>query len=71
MTLYLWLRLVLGQLLRYGEEYQLRLGRLMALGIADCYEQSAIPAPISAQLQPNRSIVFVVEGGPGCAWADC
>ena len=70
MTLYLWLRLVLGQLLRYGEEYQLRLGRLMALGIADCHKQSATPAPIPAQLQPNRSMVLVMEGRADRAWAD-
>ena len=33
--------------------------------------QSATSVPISAQLQPNQLIVFVVEGWPDRAWADC
>ena len=71
MTLYLELRLILGQLLRGGEEYRLRLGRLLALGRVDCSRQSDVSVPISAQLQPNRLVVLVMEGWPGCAWADC
>ena len=71
MTLYLELRLVLGQLLQDGELYRLRLGRLLALGRVDCSGQSAVPVPISAQLLPSRLAVLELEGWAGCAWADC
>ena len=71
MTLSLDLRLILSQLLQDGELYRLRLGRLLAIVRVDCSGQSAVSVPISAQLQPNRSIVLVMEGWAGCAWADC
>ena len=71
MTLYLLLRVTLGQLSPADDVYRLRLGRLLALGMVDYSRQSAMSVPISAQLQPNRLIVLVMEGWPGCAWADC
>ena len=61
----------LGSLYPDGDVYRLRLGRLLALGRVDCSGQSAVPVPISAQLQPSRLIVLVMEGWPGFAWADC
>ena len=71
MTSYLLLRLILGQLPQDGESHRLHLGRLLALGRVDCSRQSAVSMPLSAQLQPNRLIDLVMEGWPGCAWADC
>ena len=61
MTSYLLLRLILGQLLPYGELYRLRLGRLLALGRVDCSGQSAMPVPISAQLQPSRLTTLAMK----------
>ena len=71
MTLYLELRLVLGQLLQDGEEYRLRLGRLLALGMFDC---SRSTGHVSAHLGPAaaQSIDHLaIEGWPNRAWADC
>ena len=71
MTLYQELRLVPSQLLEVV--------RITDCAWADCWlsawpialGQSATSVPISAQLQPNQLIVFVVEGWPDRAWADC
>ena len=70
MASYLHLRVTLGQLSSEGELCRLRLGRLVALGRVDCSRQSAVPVPISAQLQPSRLTILVMEGWPGCTWAD-
>src|ERR1041385_907098 len=56
---------------RGSRSYRLRLGRLVVLGRVDCSGQSAVPMPISAQLQANRIIVLVMKGWAGCAWAVC
>ena len=71
MTLYQELRLLLCQLFE--------IVRSTDCAWADCWlsarsivlGQSAMPVPISAQLQPNRLNVFVMEGWPDRAWADC
>ena len=38
---------------------RLLLGRLLAMGTAGCFLQSAVHLPNSAQLQPNRPILFL------------
>ena len=62
MTSYLLLRVILGQLSPDGEVCRLCLGRLSALGKVDCSRQSAMPVPISAQLQPSRLTILVMGG---------
>ena len=58
MTLYLDLRLVLGQLLQDGEFVPIAPGPTVGLSAwSIALGQSATSAPISAQLQPNRSLV--------------
>src|SRR3954468_4134708 len=70
MTLYQELRLVLGQLFRMGyADCAWADCWLLAWSIALC--QSATSVPISAQLQSNRMIFLVMEGGADCALADC
>src|ERR1041385_1588940 len=46
---------------RGGKLYQLRLGRLGALGRVDCSGQSAASMPLSAQLRASRMIVLVMK----------